>query len=224
MKKGLFKRFVSSFAAVTLAFSSAPNNNARASGVLFGVGVGLGLGLIFIIWRVGKWIIEANEEYEEKMKKRQDLIDKSSSYIKKLAQDLKKIIDDDELFGMLVKCDNGQNLRNWQNMVLDINLNMNDLNKIIINLRNHWRDYYVRLSHDCNDCSIEKQVKAEVQALCDKYDRLAAKKVYEEQMLMEKRKIEILEEKNRIEKEKLQIEKEKLKNTKNLAFSVKYIN
>ena len=112
MNKKLSKKFLSSIAASMLVFGAVPKNKSRASVVLVGVGVIVAAGLVFL---VGKALIEASKEYAKEMKKRQESIDSSDVYIKKLAQNLKEIVYDDELFATLVKCKNEKNLRDWQN-------------------------------------------------------------------------------------------------------------
>ncbi|MBO6126745.1 MAG: hypothetical protein J6P21_01910 [Clostridia bacterium] len=202
MKKKLSKKFLSSIAASMMVFGAAPKSNAQtlkysvsyrnssrnnnnndidAKSLLV---AGVGLTAIATIIIAG--VVISGKAYEEKMQKRQDKINTSSPYIKNLAQNLKTILNDD-LFDSLIKCGGNVELRIWQNKVLNYDLSVNDLEKIINELYIHWLNCYSYIS---------LRADAEVRVLRNKHWQLVEKKRHEENM-------RLLEERNRIEREKL---------------------
>ena len=211
MSKKLSKKFLSSIAASMMVFGASPkssaqtvkysasyrNSNSSDIGAKSLVVAGVGLTAVASIVIAG--MVISIKAYEKKMQERQDKINTSSPYIKNLAQNLKKILNDD-LFDSLLQCRGDVELKIWQNnKILNYDLGANDLEKIINKLYNHWFSCYNYNSFYAD---------AEVRALRNKHRQLVEEKRYEEHM-------RLLKERNRIEEEHNRIEKEKLKNMGN---------
>ena len=207
-----FKKFLSGAAASMMMFGAAPKSNTKAVRHSSSVGISIKtkedlaaacvgvVSVAAIVIGVGVACHLESKAWKEELNKRGSLILSANGYIKKLASDLKEIIprSNSDLFSNIVNCQNYQDLRNWQIKVCNCSsLSSSTLDKIINCLYNHWLNYIEKDNYYAGYAAHYADV--EIWKLRDKYNRLVEKERWDEQM--------------KLEKEKLNIERKKIENT-----------